>query len=348
MKKKRVIVGMSGGVDSSVAALLLKEQGYDVVGLFMQNWEEEAGGYCTAKEDYEDVRSICAQIGIPVLSLNFAKEYKDNVFKDFIEGLQRGLTPNPDILCNREIKFKVFYEKAKSIGGDYMATGHYVRTDGQRLLKGVDPQKDQSYFLAAINPHVLKDVLFPVGEIHKSQVREIAKKNGLVTQNKKDSTGICFIGERKFHEFLKNFIPYTEGDFKTLEGDVVGQHRGCAYYTLGQRRHLGLGGAGSRWFVIEKDIKNNVVYVERDEHHPKLFKKELMAHNLNFINSPSSSSFEACAKVRYRQEDQKCFVYLKSDASAHVIFDRPQRAVTSGQYVVFYHEDHCLGGGFIA
>ena len=353
--KKRVVVGMSGGVDSSVAALLLKEQGYDVIGLYMLNWEEEdENGVCTAVSDYEDVKRVCNLLDIPYYTVNFAQEYLDRVFSEFLEEYSNGRTPNPDVLCNREIKFGPFLEYAKKLGADYIATGHYCRVKKENgntyLLKGIDENKDQSYFLNALNQHQLKDVLFPVGHLNKAEVRKLALENDLVTATKKDSTGICFIGEKRFRQFLQNYIPANPGDMKTLDGTIVGKHEGVMFYTLGQRRGLNIGGQtggnNGRWFVIDKDVKNNIVYVSQGEN-DKLFSKALKTYNVNWIpNKPQEKIFECKAKFRYRQPDQDVKVTI-NDNEVYVEFKEKQRAVTPGQYVVFYNDDVCLGGGKI-
>lgn len=353
--KKRVVVGMSGGVDSSVAALLLKKQGYDVIGLYMLNWEEEdENGVCTAVSDYEDVKRVCNLLDIPYYTVNFAQEYLDRVFSEFLEEYSNGRTPNPDVLCNREIKFGPFLEYAKKLGADYIATGHYCRVKKENgntyLLKGIDENKDQSYFLNALNQHQLKDVLFPVGHLNKAEVRKLALENDLVTATKKDSTGICFIGEKRFRQFLQNYIPANPGDMKTLDGTIVGKHEGVMFYTLGQRRGLNIGGQtggnNGRWFVIDKDVKNNIVYVSQGEN-DKLFSKALKTYNVNWIpNKPQEKIFECKAKFRYRQPDQDVKVTI-NDNEVYVEFKEKQRAVTPGQYVVFYNGDVCLGGGKI-
>lgn len=353
---KRVVVGMSGGVDSSVAALLLKQQGYEVIGLFMKNWEEtDDNGHCTAEQDWEDVRRVCNKIGIPYYSINFSKEYYDRVFKDFLEEYSKGRTPNPDVLCNREIKFGPFLEFAEKIGADYIATGHYCNVshkDGvHRLLKAKDQNKDQTYFLNQLNQHQLKKILFPLGDMLKPEVRKIAEENGLVTARKKDSTGICFIGERNFRQFLKGYLPAKPGLIKDLSGKVVGKHDGLMYYTIGQRRGLNIGGRadgnGKRWFVIEKDLKNNVLWVSQGED-DALFSDYLISYKINWIpDVPDEKEFDCFAKFRYRQPDQKVHVTLLDNGNVRVDFYEKQRAVTVGQYVVFYTETDCLGGGQI-
>lgn len=346
---KTVIVGMSGGVDSSVSALLLKEQGYRVIGLFMRNWEEnDASGRCRATLDYEDVARVSEQIDIPYYSVNFTEEYRASVFEQFLADLRAGLTPNPDVLCNREIKFKVFLQKAKELGADLLATGHYCRTDGRgRLLKGVDPEKDQSYFLHAVSSEALRSVLFPIGHLPKKEVRALARKHNLATSEKKDSTGICFIGKRDFKPFLSQYIGLKPGNFETLNGQVVGKHDGLAFYTIGQRKGMGLGGEGDAWYVIGKDLARNVVWVERGANHPSLFASTLTADQLTWIEEAPLLPLRCTAKIRYRQADQACTLLSLEKGRATVSFDTPQRAITPGQSVVFYQGDLCLGGGVI-
>ena len=352
---KTVVIGMSGGVDSSVAAALLKEQGYNVIGLFMQNWEEDdENGVCTAVSDYEDVKRVCNLLEIPYYTVNFSKEYLDRVFSYFLEEYKNGRTPNPDVLCNREIKFGPFLEYAKKLGADYIATGHYAKVEKvagkTHLLKAKDDNKDQTYFLNQLSQEQLKDVIFPLADMLKPDVRKIAEKYNLITADKKDSTGICFIGERRFRQFLQNYLPANEGDIMTLDGKVVGKHEGAMFYTLGQRRGLNIGGksggTGERWFVIDKDIKKNIVYVSQGED-TKLFAKGLRAININWIpEKPKQTKFDCYAKFRYRQPDQEVSVEIQGD-DAVVTFKNPQRAVTPGQFVVFYNETECLGGGTI-
>ncbi|MBI3542053.1 MAG: tRNA 2-thiouridine(34) synthase MnmA [Deltaproteobacteria bacterium] len=345
-----VVVGMSGGVDSSVAALLLKEQGYRVIGVFMKNWDEkDESGACTAAKDYEDVARVCDRLGVPHYSVEFVKEYWDHVFTSFLEEYKAGFTPNPDILCNREIKFKLFLKKALELDADFLATGHYCRTNPEReLLKGVDPGKDQSYFVYTLTRETLGKVLFPIGHLLKSDLRELARKAGLSTSEKKDSTGICFIGERDFKKFLGQYVAAQPGKFRTLDGKVVGEHTGAAYYTLGQRRGLGLGGEGARWFVVAKDIERNTVFVERGETHPALFADYLTATEPSWVaGAPPAAEFRARAKIRYRQADQDCRVGVGPDGRLRVDFDQPQRAITPRQSVVFYDGERCLGGAMI-
>jgi tRNA-specific 2-thiouridylase len=356
-KDTTVVVGMSGGVDSSVAALLLKEQGYNVIGIFMKNWDEQdENGACTATEDYEDVRRVCDQIGIPYYTVNFVKEYWDRVFTYFLDEYKKGRTPNPDVMCNKEIKFKAFLDYALKIGADYLATGHYAQVefkDGEyKMLRGVDSNKDQTYFLCQLGQDQLSKAMFPVGHLKKPELREIAIKYGLKTAAKKDSTGVCFIGERNFHKFLSNYLPSQPGDIKTLDGKVVGRHDGLMYYTLGQRKGLGIGGGmgvtGEPWFVVDKDLKKNILYVVQGEDQPALFSYGLEAAELNWVsNTKPEGIFKCTAKFRYRQPDQGITVHMRDDNRCTVVFDEPQRAVTPGQAVVFYNGDICLGGGTI-
>lgn len=351
---KRVIVGMSGGVDSSVAALLLKEQGYDVLGVFMKNWEEkDENGLCTATQDYEDVRAVCDHIGIPYYTVNFTKEYWDRVFTHFLEEYRKGRTPNPDVLCNREIKFRAFLDFAMMNGADAMATGHFCRldkSDGEvKLLRGADPNKDQTYFLYMLSQEQLQPAMFPVGHLTKAEVRRIAGEYGLETAAKKDSTGVCFIGERNFKQFLKQFLPAQPGDMVAPDGKVVGRHDGLMYYTLGQRKGLGIGGMGDgrSWFVVEKDMEHNILRVCQGEDDPRLWSNQLFASQMTFIAGHApAQEFVCTAKVRYRQADQKCRVLMQGD-NALVTFEERQRAVTPGQSVVLYNGEICLGGGII-
>src|SRR5476651_2231615 len=355
-QKKRVIVGMSGGVDSSVSALLLIEQGYEVEGLFMKNWEEDDGTeYCTAMDDLADAQAVCDKIGIKLYTANFAAEYWDNVFEHFLAEYKAGRTPNPDILCNREIKFKAFLEYALALGADLIATGHYVRRrdiDGRtELLKGLDPKKDQSYFLHAVGGEQIAKTLFPVGELEKPEVRAIAEKHELATAKKKDSTGICFIGERRFSDFLKQYLPAQPGEIKTTEGEVIGRHHGLMYHTIGQRQGLGIGGlkdaSDEPWYVLIKDLVNNELIVGQGNDHPYLFSRALLASDIYWVNPIDlSESRRLTAKVRYRQSDQPCSLE-KTATGYRAIFDDPQRAVTPGQSVVFYDGEICLGGGVI-
>ncbi|MFD2046179.1 tRNA 2-thiouridine(34) synthase MnmA [Ornithinibacillus salinisoli] len=349
----RVVVGMSGGVDSSVAALLLKEQGYDVVGIFMKNWDDtDEFGVCTATEDFDDVVRVCNQLDIPYYAVNFEKQYWDKVFTYFLDEYKAGRTPNPDVMCNKEIKFKAFLEHALSLGADYLATGHYAQVrenNGEfEMLRGVDDNKDQTYFLNQLSEDVLQKVMFPLGHLPKSKVREIAKDRGLVTATKKDSTGICFIGERNFKEFLSEYLPAQPGEMQTLDGIVKGRHDGLMYYTIGQRQGLGIGGAGDPWFVVGKNLNENILYVEQGYHNEKLYSDELTAADINWINPDKINKTFACtAKFRYRQQDSGVTVHLLDNGNVKVVFDEKQRAITPGQAVVFYDGDVCLGGGTI-
>jgi tRNA-uridine 2-sulfurtransferase len=346
---------MSGGVDSSVCAFLLKQQGFRVIGLFMKNWEEQdENGVCRSTRDFEDVVNVCRQLDIPYYSVNFIKEYQETVFAHFLDELRQGYTPNPDILCNREIKFGVFLEKAKSLGADYLATGHYCRiggsSDAPSLLKGSDPYKDQSYFLYTLQSALLQRVLFPIGHLSKTEVRRIAKEQGLSTCDKKDSTGICFIGKRDFKEFVGRYLGYQKGHFENLKGEVIGEHDGIAYYTLGQRKGLGIGGPGEAWFVVGKDIARNVVLIEQGDDHPALYRDSLIATELSWVegSAPGPLPYACSAKARYRQSDQPCIIEVIDGGRAIVRFLQPQRALTPRQSIVFYDQDRCIGGGMIA
>ena len=352
----RVIVGMSGGVDSSVSAALLLEQGYQVEGLFMKNWDEDDGTeYCTAMTDLADASAVAERLGIKLHTANFAAEYWDNVFEHFLAEYKAGRTPNPDILCNREIKFKAFLDYALMLGADLIATGHYCRRtdrDGQTLLlRGIDNNKDQSYFLHAVSGEQIARTLFPVGELEKPEVRRIAEKYQLATAKKKDSTGICFIGERRFSDFLKQYLPAQPGDIETTDGKVIGRHHGLMYHTIGQRQGLGIGGlqgaSDEPWYVLHKNLERNVLVVGQGNEHPWLFSSALECSHIWWVNPVElAQPRRLTAKVRYRQSDQQCT--LERTASGYrVSFDQPQRAVTPGQSVVFYDGDICLGGGVI-
>ncbi len=350
---ERVVVGMSGGVDSSVAALLLKEQGYDVVGVFMKNWEEQdENGVCTAEQDWSDVRDVCGQIGIPYYSVNFARDYWDRVFSYFLKEYRAGRTPNPDVLCNREIKFRAFLDFAMSLGASKMATGHFVRSNEQgELLRGADPGKDQSYFLYMVHSGQLKKALFPVGGMTKARVREIAERNGLSVSRKKDSTGVCFIGERNFKKFLSGYLPAQPGDITAPDGTVIGRHDGLMYYTIGQRRGLGIGGCGDgrSWFVIGKDLKNNRLLVAQGEDHPMLYSTRCVTEDVTWVGEAPLREGETLActvKYRYRQPDQPAEAELKNGKLLLKALT-PQRAVTPGQSAVLYSGDVCLGGGIV-
>lgn len=344
---EKVVVAMSGGVDSSVAALLLKEAGYDVVGLFMKNWEETDSECCAAK-DYQDALDAAETLKIPLYTVNFAKDYWDRVFQSFLQDLQKGATPNPDILCNREIKFSCLLKKALSLGASYLATGHYVRkSSNNQLLRGVDSNKDQSYFLYTINESILQKTLFPIGEIEKPQVREIAKKAGLITADKKDSTGICFIGKRQFAPFIAKYLPAAKGVFQTEDGEILGEHKGAWFYTIGQRKGLGIGGPGDAWFVAKKDIHTHTVTLVQGENHPLLFTQEIQATEVSWVNEKPELPYRCTAKIRYRSQDVPCALYPLGSDSLKIIFDKPVRAVTSRQAIVFYQKNICLGGGFI-
>lgn len=354
--KNKVVVGLSGGVDSSVAALLLQQQGYDVEGMFMKNWVDFAEeSECTIAEDRDDANSVAEKINIPFHEANFASEYWDYVFKNFLDEYRAGRTPNPDILCNREIKFKAFLDHALTLGGYMIATGHYARVeqrnDGFHLMKGHDDNKDQSYFLYTLGQEQLSRTLFPLGELPKPEVRRIAEQAGFITHDKKDSTGICFIGERRFREFLGRYIPAQPGEMQTPEGEVIAQHTGLMYYTLGQRQGLGIGGRkdsnGQPWFVAGKDMEKKILYVVQGDH-PWLHSHSLKAEQLSWVaGHPPIFPCKAKAKTRYRQPDQRCVISPDDKGHINVQFEQPQRAVTPGQSVVFYLEDECLGGGII-
>lgn len=347
--QKTVVVGMSGGVDSSVAALLLKQQGYRVIGIFMHNWDDNGTPFneCTASNDWSDVAKVCATLDIPYYLVDYRKEYKEQVFQPFLADYKKGHTPNPDILCNKYIKFDLLFKKACSLGADYLATGHYAQTKAGKLLCAKDDTKDQTYFLYAILGKHLNKILFPLGNMLKSKVRQLAKENHLLTHNKKDSTGICFIGERKFDRFLANYIPKNPGNFCRLDGSIVGKHQGVCFYTIGQRRNLGLGGAGERWYVIKKDMIKNIVYVERNFSHPELLQSQVVGDEVSWLGAPPKTPFECQAKIRYRQRAQDCTIEKIEKNQIFVRFKEPQRAVTPRQSVVFYYKDECLGGAVI-
>ncbi len=349
----RVVVGMSGGVDSSVVALRLKQQGYDVIGVFMKNWDDtDENGVCTATEDYKDVAKVAAKIGIPYYSVNFEKEYWDRVFTYFLDEYKKGRTPNPDVICNKEIKFKAFLDYALDLGADYIATGHYAQlnrdADGHmHLMRSVDTNKDQTYFLSQLSTEQLDRVMFPIGDITKPEVRRIAKEAGLATADKKDSVGICFIGEKNFKGFLGHYLPATPGKMLTVDGEEKGQHAGLMYYTIGQRRGLGIGGDGEDnepWFVIGKDLKKNILYVGKGYHNEHLYATHLDASDIHWVNSiDRGQDFHCTAKFRYRQVDTGVTVHLSDDGQKVTVeFDDPVRAITPGQAVVFYDGAECL------
>ena len=351
-KHTRVVVGMSGGVDSSVTALLLKQQGYDVIGIFMKNWDDtDDDGFCTATEDYEDVIRVCNQLDIPYFAVNFEQQYWDKVFTYFLDEYKKGRTPNPDVMCNKEIKFKAFLDHALSLGADYVATGHYAqlrRENGKiELLRGVDENKDQTYFLNQLSHDVLEKVMFPLGHLPKKEVRQIALEHDLATAKKKDSTGICFIGERDFKTFLSEYLPAQPGRIKTMDGVDKGEHDGLMYYTIGQRQGLGIGGPGGPWFVVGKNLKDNILYVEAGEHNPYLASDALLASEVNFVNPIEETTFKATAKFRYRQKDSGVTVTQRPDGTLYVVFDQEEKAVTPGQAVVVYRDEVCLGGATI-
>ncbi|EQA02591.1 tRNA 2-thiouridine(34) synthase MnmA [Glaesserella parasuis] len=356
--KKKVICGMSGGVDSSVSAFILQQQGYQVEGLFMKNWEEDDDtDYCTAAADLADAQAVCDKLSIKLHKINFAAEYWDNVFEHFLAEYKAGRTPNPDILCNKEIKFKAFLEyAAEDLGADFIATGHYVRRpplDQQpKLLRGLDSNKDQSYFLYTLSEQQVAQSLFPVGDIEKPIVRAIAEDLGLATAKKKDSTGICFIGERKFKDFLARYLPAQAGDIKTVDGQVIGRHDGLMYHTLGQRKGLGIGGvkgaSENAWYVVEKDLVNNVLIVAQGQDNSALLSSGLIASQLHWVDrQPIREKLRCTVKTRYRQADILCEIQPLDDETIRVIFDEPQIAVTPGQSAVFYQGEVCLGGGII-
>jgi tRNA-specific 2-thiouridylase len=355
---RRIVVGVSGGVDSGVAALLLKQQGADVHALHMTNWEDD-GGYCTAARDLQDARRICETVGIPLHHVNFAREYRENVFEHFLQEYRAGRTPNPDVLCNREIKFGVFRRYARRLGANLLATGHYAQVrvvDGEvQLFKAADRAKDQSYFLHSVHQEALAETLFPLGELHKSDVRSIARDHGIHVSDKKDSTGICFVGERPFREFLGTFLPANPGPIRTPDGTTIGQHDGLMYYTIGQRQGLGVGGrrdAGDEpWYVAAKDLPTNALIVVQGDHE-LLYCDHLSTGPVSWIGRPPAELLRkhamACTvKIRYRQDDQACLVRQAGASAVEILFELRQRAVAAGQYAVFYAGDRCLGGAVI-
>ena len=353
---KTVVVGISGGVDSSVAAILLKNQGYNVIGLFMRNWDSTLNNdflgnpnlnnnICPQEEDYNDAVKVCKKIGIPLHRIDFVKEYWNYVFTYFLDELKKGRTPNPDVMCNKYIKFDMFAKKARELGADYIATGHYARMIDGKLYKGKDLNKDQTYFLSQVSKEQLKNVLFPVGELEKSEVRKIAHKYDLITADKKDSTGICFIGERNFKHFLENYLPNNPGDIVDIEtGKVLGKHVGLMYYTIGQRRGLNIGGTKDRLFVVKKDLNKNVLYVASGDESKYLISYSAIIEDVNLLDD---LPYECNAKFRYRQKDNKVFVTKLDDGNLLVKYPDGVRAVTPGQACVFYNGDECLGGGII-
>lgn len=353
---------MSGGVDSSVAAMLLIEQGFEVEGLFMKNWEDEDDeDYCASEQDLSDARSVCDDLNIKLHTINFSAEYWNRVFKYFLDEYNAGRTPNPDVLCNKEIKFRAFLDHALSLGADKIATGHYARIQlgpiqsgqgGVKLLRGLDSNKDQSYFLYMLDQDQLMHSVFPVGEYQKDKIRSMAKNSGFATHDKKDSTGICFIGERRFNDFLKQYLPANPGPIKNTDGESLGQHNGLMYYTMGQRKGIGIGGlkdsTQSPWYVVDKDIQNNILIVGQGHDHPRMLHNVLECRQLHWINKNTTANTMNCAaKIRYRQSDQSCRTEQLDNDYLKVIFDKPQRAITPGQSIVFYNNEECLGGGII-
>ncbi len=348
---KHVVLGLSGGVDSAVAAMLLLEQGYRVTALFMKNWEEDDdAGYCAAAEDLAISEAVCKLLGIQLHTVNFSSEYWDRVFQYFLDEYKAGRTPNPDVLCNKEIKFKAFLEHAIKMGADFIATGHYagVRYQNNRynLIKANDQNKDQTYFLHSLGQYELSKSIFPLTNIHKNKVRENAESAGLPNYDRKDSTGICFIGERRFKDFLAQYLPAQPGDIQTLDGEIKGRHDGLMFHTIGQRQGLNLGGPGGPWYVADKNMEKNILYVVEGESHPALYSTGLIAKKLHWINGDQPSRLACTARIRHRQSVQDCTVETSGDA-AHVCFNSPQRAVSPGQYIVFYINEVCLGGGII-
>jgi len=354
---EKIIVGMSGGVDSSVSALLLKQQGFEVEGLFMKNWEEDdTAEYCSATVDLADAQQVCDRLDIPLHTVNFSSEYWDHVFEYFLREYRSGRTPNPDVMCNREIKFKAFLEHAQTLGAQRIATGHYVRSRKQdneiQMLKGCDADKDQSYFLYALNQYQISHALFPIGELEKAEVRGLAERYNFSVFDKKDSTGICFIGERKFKDFLQRFIPAQPGIIESIDGEPLGEHSGLMYYTIGQRQGLGIGGTtqgcDSPWYVVEKQLAKNILVVAQGHDHPELYNSTCAIGDLHWISEPEINLPYPCsAKIRYRQQDEICNIISIDGSSAVVKFETAQRAMTPGQALVFYQQDLCLGGGTI-
>jgi tRNA-uridine 2-sulfurtransferase len=354
---RNVMVGLSGGVDSAVAALLLLEQGFQVEALFMKNWEEDDGPeYCSAAVDLEDATAVCERLGIPLHTINFSAEYWDRVFEYFLAEYRAGRTPNPDVLCNREIKFRAFLDHALQQGADHIATGHYAQLgerDGRmELRKGADPDKDQSYFLHQLDQRALRHSLFPIGHLPKAEVRRLAAAAGFPNHAKKDSTGICFIGERRFRDFLARYLPAQPGEIRSVEGEWLGEHQGLMYHTLGQRQGLGIGGVQGKgeepWYVVDKDLEHNILVVAQGQRHPALYHQGLSASQLHWISgSAPAAPFSCSARIRYRQQDQECVIERLDGDRCETRFAMPQRAITPGQSIVFYADEVCLGGGII-
>lgn len=352
---KKVIIGLSGGVDSAVSAYLLKKEGYNVSAVFMQNWEQsDTDSYCTIKNDSIDAISVCDILEIDIDIINFSKEYKEKVFNNFLSEYQNGRTPNPDILCNSEIKFKSFLDYAMNKNADFIATGHYVGKATLEsdviLTKAKDQNKDQSYFLYRLNQEQIKKTLFPLSNLEKSEVRKIASQIGLSNANKKDSTGICFIGERPFNEFLKQYLPSKSGNIVNLDGKKLGEHKGLVFYTIGQRKNIGIGGITNNskpWYVVNKNLATNELIVAQGNDNPAIFKSELTAKNLHFYNNQQIKEGEYSAKIRYRMQDTPCYIQMIDNETIKIKFNKPQFAVTSGQSVVIYDKDFCIGGGII-
>ena len=353
MAKRQIVVGMSGGVDSSVAAWLLKQEGHEVIGLFMKNWEDDdTDDYCSSREDLIDAAAVADKIDIDIETVNFSAEYKERVFSDFLKQYRAGRTPNPDVLCNAEIKFKAFLDHALNLGADFIATGHYAqvcKTDGLfQLLKAEDGTKDQSYFLYRLNQQQLSKTIFPLGKLYKREVRELAKREGLPNHYKKDSTGICFIGERPFREFLSRYLPKTPGPIETPDGNVLGEHAGLMYHTIGQRQGLGIGGKGEAWYVVAKDVERNALIVVQGHDHPLLFRPKLTSTELSWVSGKRPHcNWVYTAKTRYRQPDAACSISQVNETRCTIEFAEPQWAVTPGQSVVVYESKACLGGGII-
>jgi tRNA-specific 2-thiouridylase len=352
----RVVVGLSGGVDSAVAALLLRDAGHEVHGLFMSNWDEDEDGYCTAAADFQDARAVASELGIPLHRVSFAGEYRERVFAEFLREYRAGRTPNPDVLCNREIKFGVCFDHARRLGADRVATGHYARVlaadTGPRLLRARDRAKDQSYFLHAIDGTSLARTLFPLGELHKPEVRELARRKGLPVHDKRDSTGICFIGERPFREFLARFLPSEAGPIVGIDGAALGRHRGLPFYTLGQRSGLDIGGVvdhpDAPWYVVEKRLADNTLVVVQGHENPALLADEVWTEAARWIaGPPPAASFRCAVKLRYRQTDVPTSVTVAPDGTLRLDLDAPERAVTPGQFAVLYRDEECLGGAVI-